>query len=295
MLLERKEREKARPLSFVHRARLAKRARSMPVLLLTFCLLIITMLPIVWIALLSIKTQLQAFDIRHVFVFDPTLENYDRLLADGTFRDYLINSLTVAVGTVAASLLIGTPAAYIASRSPWRRFQMAALGYSVFIRIVPPMVFVIPYFLVFRNVGLSDTKLGLVIAYANVNIPLVMWSMWNFFNEIPAELDEAAKADGATLWQTFTKVVVPVAAPGLAATAILTFIMSWNEFLLALVLTSREARTLPVAIVGFLAYEGADWGLVSAGSVLIMAPIIFFTVVIQKYLVQGLVGGALKG
>ena len=111
----------------------------------------------------------------------------------------------------------------------------------------------------------------------------------------PRDLDEAARTDGATTWQASVRVVLPVAAPGLAATAILTFIIAWNEFLLALILTSREARTLPVAIVGFLAYEGADWGLVSSGSVLVMAPIVVFTLLIRKYLVQGLVGGALKG
>jgi multiple sugar transport system permease protein len=122
-----------------------------------------------------------------------------------------------------------------------------------------------------------------------------MWSLWSFFNDVPRELDEAARIDGASPFQVFLRVILPVSAPGVTATAILTFIMAWNEFLLALILTSREARTLPVAIVGFLAYEGADWGLVSSGSVLVMAPIVAFTVLIRKYLVQGLVGGALKG
>jgi len=279
------------PRSSVARRRIGRSGA----LLLTFALLASLLLPLVWLLLLSLKTQLQAFDRTQVFLFQPTVANYHRLLADGTFFRYVLNSLWVALGTVAVSLAIGAPAAYVVSRSRWRRFQVLALGYSLFVRIVPPMVFVIPYFLAFRYAGLSDSRIGLVIAYANLNIPLVMWSLWSFFNEVPRELDEAARADGATTWQAFVRVVLPVAAPGLAATAILTFIMAWNEFLLALILTSREARTLPVAIVGFLAYEGADWGLVSSGSVLVMAPIVVFTLLIRKYLVQGLVGGALKG
>jgi multiple sugar transport system permease protein len=181
------------------------------------------------------------------------------------------------------------------SRSRWREFRNAALGYSLFVRIVPPTVFIIPYFLAARSLGVNDTWWILILAYANLNIPLAMWSLWSFFNDVPRELDEAARIDGAGHWQIFLKVVLLVSAPGLTATAILTFIMAWNEFLLALVLTSREARTLPVAIVGFLAYEGADWGLVSSGAVLVMAPIVAFTVFIRKYLVQGLVGGAIKG
>lgn len=272
--------------------------RPLPVLAMSFGALVflaLILLPIFWIVLLSLKTQLQAFDRTQVFVFWPTLDNYRRLLEDGTFLKYLLNSTIVAVGTVVVSLAIGAPAAYVVSRSRWREFRNVALGYSLLVRIVPPTVFIIPYFLGARLLGVNDTWWVLIVAYANLNIPLAMWSLWSFFNDVPRELDEAAKIDGAGQWQIFFKVVLPVSAPGLTATAILTFIMAWNEFLLALVLTSREARTLPVAIVGFLAYEGADWGLVSSGAVLVMAPIVAFTVFIRKYLVQGLVGGALKG
>lgn len=263
--------------------------------LATAAFLGVTLIPLIWIVLLSLKTQAQAFDRTQVLFFTPTLDNFVRLLADGTFLHYLLNSVVVAVGTVVVSLAIGAPAAYVVSRSRWRQFRNVALGYSLFVRIVPPTVFIIPYFLGARLLGINDTWWVLVIAYANLNIPLVMWSLWSFFNDVPRELDEAARIDGASPWQVFLRVILPVSAPGVTATAILTFIMAWNEFLLALILTSREARTLPVAIVGFLAYEGADWGLVSSGSVLVMAPIVAFTVLIRKYLVQGLVGGALKG
>ena len=271
--------------------------RPVPVILLTLAtaaFLALILVPLVWIVLLSLKTQLQAFDRTQVFVFVPTLDNFVRLLADGTFAHYLLNSIVVAIGTVVVSLAVGAPAAYVVSRSRWRGFRDVALAYSLFVRIVPPTVFIIPYFLGARLLGVNDTWWVLIVAYANLNIPLVMWSLWSFFNDVPRELDEAAWIDGAGHWQIFLRVILPVAAPGLTATAILTFIMAWNEFLLALVLTSREARTLPVAIVGFLAYEGADWGLVSSGSILVMAPIVVFTVLIRKYLVKGLVGGAVK-
>lgn len=272
--------------------------RRLPTLVISLGALLflgLVLLPLFWIILLSVKTQLQAFDRAQMLIFWPTLDNYHRLLEDGTFLAYLKNSVIVAVGTVAVSLAVGAPAAYVVSRSRWGKFRNAALAYSLFVRIVPPTVFIIPYFLAARSIGVNDTWWVLIVAYANLNIPLAMWSLWSFFNDVPRELDEAARIDGAGDWQIFLRVILPVAAPGLTATAILTFIMAWNEFLMALVLTSREARTLPVAIVGFLAYEGADWGLVSSGAVLVMAPIIAFTVFIRKYLVQGLVGGALKG
>lgn len=271
--------------------------RRLPATLSAIAILValaIVVVPLLWIVLLSFKTQMQAFDRTQVFLFTPTLDNFERLLADGSFLGYLTNSVVVATGTVVVSLAIGAPAAYVVSRSRWRRFRDIALAYSLFVRIVPPTVFIIPYFLGARLLGVNDTWWVLIVAYANLNIPLVMWSLWSFFNDIPIELDEAARIDGAGPWQVFLRVILPVAAPGLAATAILTFIMAWNEFLMALVLTSREARTLPVAIVGFLAYEGADWGLVSSGSVLVMAPIVLFTFLIRKYLVKGLVGGAVK-
>lgn len=271
--------------------------RRLPATLSAIAILValaIVVVPLLWIVLLSFKTQMQAFDRTQVFLFTPTLDNFERLLADGSFIGYLTNSVVVATGTVVVSLAIGAPAAYVVSRSRWRRFRDIALAYSLFVRIVPPTVFIIPYFLGARLLGVNDTWWVLIVAYANLNIPLVMWSLWSFFNDIPIELDEAARIDGAGPWQVFLRVILPVAAPGLAATAILTFIMAWNEFLMALVLTSREARTLPVAIVGFLAYEGADWGLVSSGSVLVMAPIVLFTFLIRKYLVKGLVGGAVK-
>lgn len=258
-------------------------------------LLAVTLLPILWIVLLSIKPGSLTFDTGVIFGFIPTVENYVRLLSDGTFLKYFINSVVVAVGTVVVSMAIGAPAAYVLSRSRLRKFRNWALAYSLFVRIIPPVVFVMPYFLVFRMIGLNDSWTGLIIAYANLNIPLVMWSLWSYFNEVPRELDDAAAIDGASPFRTFFTIVLPVAAPGVAATAIITFIMSWNEFLLALILTTREAKTLPVAIVSFLSYEGADWGLVSSGATLIMAPVIVFTFFIQKYLVTGLAGGAVRG
>lgn len=261
----------------------------------TLWIFVVALMPIVWVILLSVKPGNLAFDKDATFVFPPTLDNYQRLLADGSFLHYFTNSVVVAVGTVVLSMVIGAPAAYVISRSRVRRFVMLALGYSLFIRLIPPVIFVMPYFLFFRKVGLSDTTLGLIIAYSNLNIPLVMWSLWTYFNEVPRELDEAASIDGAGPFRTFISVVFPAAAPGVAATAIITFIMAWNEFLLALVLTTREAKTLPVAIMGFLSYEGADWGLVASGATLIMAPVVFFTFFIQKYLVTGLGGGAVRG
>jgi len=162
--------------------------------------------------------------------------------------------------------------------------------------MIPGMVYLIPYFASFSKLGLLDTRFGLIIAHSVFTLPLVVWMLIPFFDEIPKDLDEAAKIDGASVFRTFWNVVLPLSSPGLASTAILSFIFSWNEFVFAVVLTRKKAITAPVAIAQFMGYqgEGYGWGKIAAGGIMVLIPVILFSIIVRKYLVKGLLGGAVK-
>jgi multiple sugar transport system permease protein len=161
--------------------------------------------------------------------------------------------------------------------------------------MAPPIAFTIPYFLVYRHLDLLDTLTGLIIIYLTFNISLVVWLMRSFFDATPRSLEEAAWIDGATLWQGFIRIILPLSGPGLAATAILCFLYSWNDFFFALILTRTEAMTAPVAVVNFMNYEGWEWGKIAAGGTMVMLPVLIFSILVRKFLIQGMTAGAIKG
>lgn len=256
--------------------------------------LAVSLLPFYWLLMLSLKTRLQAFAYPPVFLFVPTLEHYRDLLSNTDFPLFFGNSVIVALGTVALSLLLGVPAAYAFSR--WQfRGRGLILAWILILRIVPGMTYIIPVFIAYRGLGLLDTRLGLIFLYTVFNLALTVWSMEVFFGEVPRALEEAAYVDGASVFHAFIRVVLPLSAPGLAATAILCFLFSWNEFLFALVLSRHNARTAPLAIVNFLAYEGAEWGRIGAGAVLVLVPVLLFSLAVRRYLIRGLLAGTVKG
>ena len=193
------------------------------------------------------------------------------------------------------ALLIGVPGAYALARlgggSGGNRLSILILAS----RMAPPIAFTIPYFLVYRHAGLMDTLTGLILIYLTFNLSLVIWLMRSFFDATPRALEEAAWIDGAGLWQGFYKIVLPLSGPGLAATAILCFLYSWNDFFFALILTRTEAITAPVAVVNFMNYEGWEWGKIAAGGTLVMLPVLVFSLAVRKFLVSGLTAGAVKG
>ena len=250
--------------------------------------------PFYWLLMLSLKTQNQAFATPPLFLFQPTFEHYVDLALNTDFPRFFGNSSIVAIGTVVLSLLLGVPAAYGFSR--WRsRASGWLLAWILILRMVPGLTYVIPFFLLYKQLGLLDTHLGLVLIYTIFNLALVIWCMQAFFDEVPRTLEESAYVDGATRFQAFLRIILPLAAPGLAATAVLCFLFSWNEFLFALIVTRFEARTAPVGITNFMAYEGVEWGRVAAGSVIILIPVLLFAVIVRRYLVRGLLAGAVKG
>ena len=253
-------------------------------------ILLVLLLPAFWMLQLSFRQGGDIFDMRLVFV--PTLNNY-RALWTGLFPGSLANSVIVSLGTTALSLLFGVPAAYALSRWRFRRRRALAL-WILATRMAPPVAYTIPFFLAYRFVGLLDTLLGMVIIYLTFNLALVVWMMRNFFDGVPRALEEAAWIDGAGVWSGFRSIALPLAAPGLAATGVLCFILSWNDFFYALILTRTQAMTAPVAIVNFMQYEGWEWGKIAAGGTLVMLPVVAFSIFVRRYLVRGLTAGGVK-
>jgi len=252
-----------------------------------------TLYPLLWMFLLSFKTSLQAFEYPPLFIFKPTLENYAELFFNTDFNQYFMNSVIVSFWVIVFSFAIGVPAAYGLSRTRSALDRSTSI-WILMTRMIPRISFVVPFFVVYVNFKMVDTKTGLVIAYLTFTLAFVVWMMRSFFDEIPIELEEAARIDGCSNFQTFLRIVLPLSGPGLTATAILTFIMSWNEFLWALVLTRTKAGTTPIAIVNFIAYEGAEWGKIAAGGTIVILPVLAFSFVVSKYMGKGLVRGALK-
>lgn len=260
-----------------------------------FFILILTLFPVIWLFLLSLKTQLQAFTYPPLFFFKPTFKHYYEVMVASDFLKFFTNSLLISLGEVALSMLIGVPAAY-AFRRAQLRFRRGIITWTLAARMLPAMVYVIPFFYVYtRWVRLIDTRLGLIIVYLVFNLPIVVWTMDGFFAQMPRALEEAAKMDGASTFQTFLHIVLPLSTTGLVATSIIVFMWCWNEFIFALVLTRRRALTAAIAIVNFMAYEGIEWGSLAAGAMIVLIPVILFSIMVRKYLATAVLGGALKG
>jgi multiple sugar transport system permease protein len=260
---------------------------------LAVVLAVAVLAPFLWLLQMSVKTHEDIFAFPPRLVFWPTLDHY-RALWEGGFRRSFGNSAVVGLVTTVLAMVLGVPGAYALSRA---RFP-AAGSLTLWIlasRMAPPIAFTIPYFLAYRHLGLLDTRTGLAIIYLTFNLSLVVWLMRSFFDATPRSLEEAAWIDGAGLGQGFLRIVLPLSAPGLAATAILCFLYAWNDFFFALILTRTEAMTAPVAVVNFMNYEGWEWGRIAAGGTLVMLPVLVFSLVVRKFLVRGLTAGALKG
>jgi multiple sugar transport system permease protein len=267
--------------------------RSIGIFILVAIALSLSFYPICWVIQLSMKSHVEAFKFPPSWIFKPSFSNYQRLFAGTDFPKRLLNSLIIATLSTIFALAVGTPAAYVFSRKRFKHKNLLLL-LVLTSRMIPPVVFIVPYFMVYINVGLIDTRVGLILIYVTFSLGLVVWSMWTFFDEIPTELDEAAEVDGATVLQTIRKVILPVAVAGLASTGILCFIMAWNDFIFALVLTRTNAVTAPVEITKAMAYEAEDIGLMTSGSLVISFPALLFAIIVRKYVRKGVLGGAVK-
>ena len=250
--------------------------------------------PIIVIFATSLRQQVMIFAEPLNFFFTPTLENYRAVLQDDKFERYLANSLFVGLVSTVITLVLGCMAAYGLARMRFVGRRTVAYT-SLLLRTVPLAVLAIPVFLIWNEWRLVNSLWGLVLLYVAVNLPFTIWLLYGFVLQVPIELEEAAAIDGCGPIRIFTLVLLPMLAPGLAAAAIFTFRIAWNEFILALVLTDRTTRTLPVAASLFITDIGVDWGRVMAMGSLIAIPPLVFTFVAARQIISGLTAGAVKG
>ncbi len=253
----------------------------------------VILFPPVVLFLTSIKTELDALSFPPKWIFLPTLKNYAEIFQTSPLVGYALNSLIVASVNTVVSLILGSMAAYSLARFKFRGADNLAF-WILSIRMMPPVAAIIPIYAIMKYLHILDTPWCLIITYLTFNLPFVVWMMKGFFEDIPREIEESALIDGCSHFGVFRKIALPLAAPGLAATAILAFIFSWNEFLFALILTGTKAVTLPVGIIGYMKETGINWGYMTAGGILALIPVIIFTTLVQKHLVKGLTLGAMK-
>ncbi len=257
-------------------------------------LAIICVAPIVLMFATSLKLQTQIFNTGINFIFTPTLENYREVLGEGSFTRYLTNSLFVGIVSTIITLVLGCMAAYGLARFRFRGRKTLAYT-TLLLRTVPLAVLAVPVFMVWSQAGLINSLWGLILLYVAVNLPFAIWLLYGFILQVPQELEEAAAIDGCGPIQVFYKVVLPLIKPGIAAASIFTFRIAWNEFILALVLTDRATRTLPVATSLYITDIGVDWGKIMALASLIAIPPLIFTFIAARQIITGLTAGAVKG
>jgi multiple sugar transport system permease protein len=256
-----------------------------------FLVLILLLLPFLWMVLNSFKTPLQILKLPPDLVFTPTLANYTNVLNTQNFLKYLLNSTIIALGSTLFGLVLGLPAAYAIAR-----YQQQGIAVAILLaRIVPGITFLLPLFILFRRLQMVDTYTSLILTHMLVGLPFIVWVMVPFFEAIPRELEEAATVDGASIWGSFTRIILPISGPGIVTGAILAFVFSWNNFMFSVVLATNRTKTVPVAIYNFISYAQIDWGGLMAAAVLITLPVLVLAVLTQRYVVRGLTSGAVKG
>ena len=260
---------------------------------LLLLVVLICVFPFYWMVTTSFKEQAAILSATPQFFFQGTLGNYSRAFEKFDIGASLINSLVVALSTTALSLLLGTPAAYAIARFEFKA-KRDLWFWFISNRMISPIVVALPFFLIARQFRLLDTQLVLILIYLTFNVPIVVWICADQFRNIPKELDEAATLEGYNSFGIFWRIALPLAAPGIAVSAIFSFIFSWNELLYALVLTRTNAKTAPVVATSFLSGYDLPWGQIMATGTLVALPVIIFSIIVSRQLVRGLTMGAIK-
>jgi len=271
--------------------------------ILVVLIFLFTIVPFCWLIIssISIKTELLSVP-PHWIPKNPTLRSYKEILFGGTrttraaryFKQAVGNSIIVAGSATVLCLVIGSIASYSFTRLRFRG-RHSLLLMILATQMIPAVAIIIPIYVVMMTLRLLDTHLGLFITYSSFVLPLMIWIMMGYFQTIPIDIEDAARIDGCSRLGTLVRIVLPLAAPGLAATGIFAFIVAWNEFFLALILTETAAKTLPVLVSEFSTKFGADYVMMSTGGVLASLPPVILALTFQKYIIKGLTGGAIKG
>ncbi len=265
--------------------------------LLTILYFVFALFPILWMILVSLKPANQLFTT--YFVFSPTLESYKTVLglSGGSgipFVSFFINSLVVSVGAVLLSLVIGIPAAYAAARWEFRGANDLMFTILSF-RFAPELMVIIPLYVIYQRLGLFDTYVGMIWILQLITIPMIVWILRSYFQDLTPELEQSALLDGYTRIQAFLKTALPLVMPGIAAVALLSFIFAWNNFVFPLILTSSDAQTVTVGSLTFLGGNRPNYNLTAAAALIAAVPPLVLALSIQRYLVRGLSFGAVKG
>jgi multiple sugar transport system permease protein len=277
---------------------LSMRQRKTVSLVLKYVVIIVgalfVLFPIYEMIATSLKFEVDAFKIPPKWIFRPTLANYSEVLFGANFFRYFMNSVIVALTSTVASVFIGALAGYGLARWHFRGKNTVIVG-TLLLRMIPPVILVVPVFILFNNLGMTSGRIGLILIYIALTLPFNIWVLRTFILELPPELEESAIIDGCSDLTVFSRIVLPLIAPGMSVAAIFTFRIAWNEFILSLVLTNRTTRTLPVAVSLFLTDTGTEWGKITAIATIIAVPAFIFTFTAAKSLIMGLTAGAVKG
>jgi len=258
--------------------------------ILTMIVFIIFLFPFVWMLLGSLKTQSEVMDANSMFVFTPTFDNYLNVFVNNHFFRFMVNSFIVALGTTLFSLILGLPAAYSIARNKLHHLANIIL----FTRMVPPIAFLIPWFILFTKLGLVDSFTGLILSNMVIMLPFIIWIMIPYFESTPMEIEEAGLIEGCSRTQIFLKLVLPISVPGIITCSMMSFIFTWNNFLFSVIFAGDKTKTLPVAVFNFMSYSNIDWGALMAAAFIITLPIIIMAIVMHRYIVSGLAAGVGK-
>jgi len=261
---------------------------------------IVAIFPFCWMAVTSFKQPIDVITQPPKFIFDPTLMNYIAVVttggwsAQGNFMLKVANSIEAGLAAVLVSIASGTPAAYAIARINFPYKENIYFTYVTF-RFLPPFVAIIPLFIMYGYLKLYDSLVGLTLAYILISLPLTVWMMVPFFEQIPKDIEEAATIDGCSGFSLFRRILLPLIKPGIAATMALNFIFCWNDFIFGLILTFQQAQPVQYAMSLFVSYAVVHWGQMAAAGVICAIPILVFFVFVQKYIIRGLTFGAVKG
>lgn len=251
--------------------------------------------PILWFVALAIRPPETAFAMPPQFTFTPTLSAFRHILVDpGTNAPQLVNSLVVAIGAVLLNLPFSVPAAYALSRFKLKAKKNIMLWYLGLL-MAPPIAFLIPYFILMTRIGLAGSYLSMILVLQTLTIPFSVWLMKSFIDEVPAELEEAARVDGARWYTVMWKITLPIVRPGIIVTSMFAFVFAWNNAAFPLVLSSRSTATLPIGTLGYFATSGVTWNYIAAAAVIAMIPPMIIFLVFDRYVVRGLTFGSVKG
>ncbi|GLX11992.1 MULTISPECIES: carbohydrate ABC transporter permease [Pseudomonas] len=271
----------------------SRRLQSVLVGTLAWAVAALIFFPIFWMVLTSLKTELDAFATPPQFIFTPTLENYLHINERSDYFAYAWNSVLISFAATLLCMLIAVPAAYSMAFFETKRTK-GTLLWMLSTKMLPPVGVLVPIYLLAKQFGLLDSRIALIVIYTLINLPIVVWMVYTYFKDIPGEILEAARLDGATTWQEIARVLLPIARGGLASTMLLSLILCWNEAFWSLNLTSSAAAPLTALVASYSSPEGLFWAKLSAVSTLACAPILIFGWISQKQLVRGLSFGAVK-